>query len=286
MNRLFFVAGFAAGLCLGQAPQFGKASTTPESAKDKLQKAPPQVESALRGRVEAFYQAHVDGKWREADKYVAEDTKELFFAMQKSRYQSCEILNTRYSDGFKKAQVTVTCKGEWQFHNTRQPVVIPMTTTWRVENKEWFWFVDQSSGPKATPWGTMAPGPDKAPGAAPSIGPAGMPANLDEASKKILAQVKVSRTEVTLDPKSESTATIDILNQTPGEVSVRAVAGSDLPGLTLSLTKNRLLSTEQSVLTIKFTPQANQPADLPPLDVFIEAIPFNKVVPVKVKFSN
>jgi hypothetical protein len=282
MNRLLFPV-LAAGLCLAQTPQFGTASSSPLSAKERLEKAPPQVENALRARVQAFYQAHIDGKWREADKYVAEDTKDLFFAMQKTRYESCEILNTRYAEGFKKAQVTVTCKGEWQFHNTRQPVVIPMTTTWKVENKEWFWYVENTTGAKATPWGTMTPGPEKSAGA--PAGPPGMPANLEEAGKKILAQVRVAKTEVTLRARSESSATVDILNQTPGEVAVRAVAGADLPGLTLSLSKNRLQAAEQAVLTIRFTPQENQPAELPPLEVFIEAIPFNKVVPVKIRFE-
>ena len=282
MNRLFLQAGLAAGLCVAQNPPFGAASSTPQSAKEKLEKAPPQVESALRARVQAFYQAHIDGKWREADKYVAEDTKELFFAMQKSRYQSCEILNTRYAEAFKKAQVTVTCKGDWQFHNTKQPVVIPMTTTWRVENKEWFWYVDAGSGAKPSPWGTMTPGPEKT---GQSLGPAGMPANLEQARDKILSQVKVAKTEVTLKSKEESTATVDIFNQTPGEVALRAVLGTELPGLSLSLTKNRLLTAETSVLTIKFTPQENQPSSLPPVDVFVEATPFNKVVPIKVKFD-
>jgi hypothetical protein len=58
---------------------------------DLFQKAPPEVDEALRARVTKFYQAHVDGKYRLADEVVAEDSKDAFFEARKPRYRKFEL---------------------------------------------------------------------------------------------------------------------------------------------------------------------------------------------------
>ena len=50
---------------------------------DLFNQAPPDVDQALRARVNKFYQAHVDGKPRTAMPIVAEDTQDLWFDTDK-----------------------------------------------------------------------------------------------------------------------------------------------------------------------------------------------------------
>ena len=59
---------------------------------DLFQKAPPEMDQALRERVAAFLQAHVDGKFRLADQYVADESKDAFFEAHKRRYRDFEIV--------------------------------------------------------------------------------------------------------------------------------------------------------------------------------------------------
>ena len=50
---------------------------------DIFEKAPPEVDNALRERVSKFFQAHVDGKFRLAEEVIAEDSKDFFYNMEK-----------------------------------------------------------------------------------------------------------------------------------------------------------------------------------------------------------
>src|SRR5690348_10159194 len=68
-------------------------------------KAPAGTNEALKARVSGFYQAFVDGKFRKADEYVAEDSKDSFFSMAKAPYKSFEVLDLFYTEDFKKAKV-------------------------------------------------------------------------------------------------------------------------------------------------------------------------------------
>lgn len=47
-----------------------------QTATNPFDKAPIEVDTALRERIAKFYQAHVDKKPRLAEQYVAEDTKD------------------------------------------------------------------------------------------------------------------------------------------------------------------------------------------------------------------
>src|SRR5712692_1557959 len=88
-------------LAFGQAP-------APEP-----EKAPAEVEQALRSRVNVFYQAFVTGKYRDAFQVVADDAQDAFLAADKGRYTSCETTRIGYSDNFTKAKEGENCKGEF-----------------------------------------------------------------------------------------------------------------------------------------------------------------------------
>src|SRR5713101_6098636 len=87
-----------AGVCFGQNPA------------DLFSKAPPDVEDALRARITEFYQDHVEGKFRQAEQLVADDTKELFYTANKPKYLGFQIVRIEYSDNFTQAKATVACE--------------------------------------------------------------------------------------------------------------------------------------------------------------------------------
>src|SRR5450755_3774875 len=76
--------------------------------------APPaKSDKALRARVQEFYQDFVDSKFRQTDAFVAEDSKDFFFAMEKVAFKSFEgPKSIVYSDNFQKANVVVTVETE------------------------------------------------------------------------------------------------------------------------------------------------------------------------------
>ena len=72
-----------------------------------FEKAPPDVEAALRERITGFFQAHVNAKFRQADQFVAEDTRDYYYEANKPRYLSFEILDITWSGNFTRAKVKV-----------------------------------------------------------------------------------------------------------------------------------------------------------------------------------
>ena len=124
---------------------------------DLFDKAPPGVDEALRARVSQFYQLWVDGKFREVEKFVADDSQEAYYQMAKSRYEGCKILRIRYEEEFTRAVVTVECKGKWNIQGTEVNTGMALAYMWKFEKDEWRWTVKR---PKQvdTPFGSMGAG--------------------------------------------------------------------------------------------------------------------------------
>jgi len=56
------------------------------------EKAPPEVNEALRARIDKFYGAFMKGKFREAYLLVSEDSQDAFMESSKDTYTSCETI--------------------------------------------------------------------------------------------------------------------------------------------------------------------------------------------------
>src|SRR5687767_10820889 len=130
-------------------------------AQTIFEKAPPDVDSALRERIGKFYQAHVDRRLRGADEVVAEDSKDQFFAIAKPAYLNWEIAAINYSDNFTKAKAVVACEIDWASPRLgKMRVKQPIVTLWKVVDGKWYWYMEPSKTWE-TAFGTMTPGPDR-----------------------------------------------------------------------------------------------------------------------------
>src|SRR5687768_10225089 len=102
-------------------------------------KAPPDIDNALRSRVGQFYQAHVDRRLRLADAVVAEDSKDAFFEMEKTAYLNWEIGAINYSDNFTKAKVIVGCEMIWASPRLGKiQIKRPLVSLWKMVDGQWF----------------------------------------------------------------------------------------------------------------------------------------------------
>ena len=130
-----------------------------QCAETGIEQPPPEVDAALRDRITKFYQAHVDGKFRLADQYVAEDSKDTFFAMEKTHYLSYEIVRINYSDDFKKADAVVACRSDIYFQGHKVDMKMPSVSHWKIVDGQWFWYIPPIKEAK-TPFGVMHFGTD------------------------------------------------------------------------------------------------------------------------------
>lgn len=252
----------------------------PAQSGPEAPKAPAEVDKALRSRVEIFFQAHVDGKPRVADQVVAEDSKDFFFEIPKPRYFSFEILKTEYSDEFTKATVTVNCEEEVMMMGLgKMKVKMPRTSTWKLENGQWYWYFDQKAQ-RETPFGKMTNAGIRAEGAPGKL-------QLPEGPKpqELTGHVRADKTTVTLAsaPASDS---VKIKNGMRGWIKlVLGRPPSAVPGLTLTLDQENVRAGEAATLSIHYDPKGEKPpAEFVNVDVRVE--PTGELIPIRIVFPS
>jgi len=274
--RLVFTLAFLCGLAFAQD-------------SDLFEKAPPEVDEALRARVMIFYNAHITGKYREAFQVVADDAQDDFLAASKDSYSSCQISKISYKENFTNATVTTACKGEYRWHGQHMPVTIPTLSTWKFVDGKWWWYHIHEKE-VATPWGISRETPENAPparGEVPSI-----PANPAAAALDILKMVAIDGDAIQLKGYEASKGELHVTNKMPGSVSV-SVDPLPIKGMHATVTPSELPSGGTATVVISYDP--NDPsiacgactakAILPTLTANVRIQPTAQLFPVKVTFA-
>jgi len=214
---------------------------------------PTEVDQALRARVTQFYSANVSGKWRDAFQVVADDMQNEYLATSKDTYDHCETVKITYAENFTKATVRENCHGEYRWHNSHIPATIPLTSTWKVVDGQWFWYWLKPTE-VMTPWGlsTISPDDPKAPGKST------VNTNIETVlkdpgsmAKAILSQIKVDKKEIHLLGYATSKDELRISNTMPGTISVR-INCAPLPGFHIRQANPDIGSKETSAIVFEY----------------------------------
>ncbi len=251
----------------------GAAALIAQETPNLFNSAPPDVEKALRERVAGFYQSYVDGKFRQAEQFVAEDTKDLFYNQEKAKIGGFEIVKINWDDSFKKASVVTTVQTTIQMRGQNIPAAAPMATRWKLENGKWCYYVDLVLG-KETPVGRMTPGPGNRPGM-----------KIDEMLKNpnlILNQVKANKDKFLLRSWEKSADTIVITNGMQGSITIGFQTES-IPGLTYKLEKKELGPGETARIEMIYDPKDESAK--PTLNARLQIEPFGRTLIVPVVFD-
>jgi len=253
MLRLIGILGCCV-CCLAQEPA------------DLFNKPPADVDRALRARISEFYQDHVEGKFRQADALVAEDTKDFYFASNKPKYLSFEIRRIDYSEGLTRAKAIILCEQYVMMPGfTDKPLKVPTPSTWKLVDGQWYWYVDQTAV-RQSPFGLMKPGPGA---------PSGLPALPNGKDLAFIFQVKADKSVVTLKPGVEEQVTIT--NSLQGQVSLELTG--KLPGVDVKLDRMNLAAGEKAIVTLRAGSDANPGV----LSLRVEQT--NQVIPIQVKIE-
>ena len=233
---------------------------------DLFNRAPAEVDQALRARITEFFHYHVTGEHRKAEELVAEDTKDYFYDGNKPRYISFEIGKIDYSDGYTKAKALVTVKMPVMLPGFNGKVMdIPSPSYWKLIDGKWYWYLDTSMR-NASPFGEMKPGPPSADGAPsrPVIA-----ATMHE----LFSQVKVDKAAV--EAKVGSPDQIVITNGMVGPISLTVQGKID--GIEAAFDHAEVKPGEKATLTVKATDGAKTGV----LTVHVEQT--GQTIPIQVK---
>lgn len=232
------------------------------------QAEPSAAEKALRERVTQFYQLQVEKKFRQAEEFIAADTKDLFYNSGKPDIPGFTIVKIVMLDNDTRAEVTVKAKvGVFILGQGMVPTELPTTGTWKMEDGNWVWYVDQSTGVK-TPFGTMKP-----PSAAANAEPTDIASRLKSVTvNTIRNQVSVDTTAITLDGDQRS-AHATITNGMPGAVELMLLVSPD-KAVSIRLDKTHLNQGETAQLEFTRTGEGRSEGKagvlVNPLDVRLE----------------
>jgi hypothetical protein len=263
-----FLIGFLCAVAAAQQPA------------ELFSKAPPPVDAALRARISKFYQLHVESKFRQAEALVAEDTKDFFYTANKPRYLSFEISRIDYSDEFRMAKATVIVETIVPVIGfADRPLKVPIPSYWKIENDDWFWYVDQEALNK-TPWGTRKAPPPGAASTAPSSGPAQAMPDPRQLLQNIAKQVKADKNALRLTPGGSGE--IAIQNHLPGEITL-AIEGAVPEGLKAAIDRPALKAGEKAVVAISAKPDMAAPDA--PLSVGVRVHPTNQLLSIQVTIA-
>ena len=84
------------------------ATSALHAQNNPFNRATPDVEAALRARITGFFEAQQQGKWRQAQEFVSEESIDAYLERDKNRYASFEIQNLRWvGEAYKEAVVTM-----------------------------------------------------------------------------------------------------------------------------------------------------------------------------------
>jgi hypothetical protein len=208
--------------------------------------APPEVDQALRARIDEFYKLQIAHQFRKAERLIAEESKELYYEGKKPDIRSYSIDQIQYSDDLKSAVVRIRGKIQIMFPGAPPMVIESVSpTNWKLEEGQWCWYFDNNSV-MDTPIG-------KASGAAPGSPPPDPAAMFQSVSAAaVKGVVQSDRLEIRFDPAHPKDEVITLNNILPGPVMLSTPKSS---AFDISIAKPTLGPTESTRVTI--TPRAD-----------------------------
>ena len=224
-----------------------------QDAANTTETVSPEVDQALRARVAQFYSANITGKWRDAFQVVADDMQDAYLAAGKDTYDKCETIKITYIDNFTKASVRENCHGEYRWHNSHIPATIPLTSTWKLVDGQWWWYWTKPTEvmtpfglSKVTPEAPRAPGSSTVDAKIETVlrDPAAM-------AKNILGLIKVDKKEIRLSGYETSRDELHISNTMPGTISVR-INCPPLPGFHVKQSSTDIGPKETSTIVFEY----------------------------------
>ena len=246
-----------------------------------FEKAPPHIEQALRERVSFFYQSHVDGKFRMADQAVHEDSKDIFFGADKTKFGGFKIVGITYDDDYKKAKVVVDADDYFVFLGVgKMKINRAISSTWKFDNGQWWWYVEPVGECKESPFGCMK---QTSGGEAPVDLSQKLGTDTKQLVQRLYNSVKVSKSQIDLQSITASSDEITLTNQFEAAVTLKLDAPEDVLGLSVKLDATKIEPGQSAKLTVTHKPQNK--SWKPDIAARISVDPTGQVIPIRIVFA-
>ena len=227
--------------------------------------APPAaVDQALRERATAYLQYQVEGNFRKAYDLVAEDSKDYYFGIEKTRILSFKIDEISYAEDFTKATVRATAvrKVNTMGHEFEIPSVT--ADLWRLEDGKWSWYHDPKTDTSLPFFGGLlggGGGGGSAPAGAavdPSLLPPKdtSPEALAAAASKLIQPTNFSKSSVTFTQGQTGVQEVVFHNGNRGQIKVYARVEGNPDGITVEPAETFVNALADLTVKVHYNPDA------------------------------
>jgi hypothetical protein len=244
------------------------AALAQQDTSELFNRAPKDIDDALRARIAEFYTLHKTREFRKAEALVAEDTKDFFYNHDKPEVLDFEISRIDYSDGYTRAKATLLVSQRVMFPGFAGKVMkIPTPSYWKLEDGKWCWYVDQAKL-NETPFGTMKAGPAvKGDNSVAGI-LSGMPADTNQ----LMNMVQADKSALTLAPGESGQVTIANAMRGPMALTIQG----KLDGIEATLDSPNAPAVGKAILTVKAGPGAKSGT------INVVAAQIGKTMPIRI----
>lgn len=247
-------------------------------AQEPKPAAPPaDVDQALRERASAFLQYQVDGSFRKSFDLVAEDSKDFYFSIAKTKIQSFRIEEVVYSDNFSKATVRATTSRKSMVAGYEIEVPSLAADTWMREGDKWVWYHDPRQD-AAVPFfgGSVGGGGALPPG---SVDPKFLPKDtgpeaVAKAAANLIQPTSFSKSEARFVAGKAGSEEVVFHNGNRGQIKVSAIVRGNPPGVTVEPSETFVNALADMTFKVSYTPGGKTPDENM---VLFEVQPFRSV---------
>ena len=247
-------------------------------AQEPKPAAPPaEVDQALRERASAFLQYQVDGNFRKAFDLVAEDSKDFYFSIAKTKILSFKIDEIVYSGNFSQATVRATTSRKTMMAGHEIEVPGLAADIWKQEGGKWVWFNDpKQAGAIAFFPGLPAGGDPAAPDAAvPKFIPKDTsPGAVAKAAANLIQPTSFNKSEARFVAGKAGTEEVVFHNGNRGQIKISAIVRRNPPGVTVEPSETFVDALADVTFRVSYTPGGKTPEENM---VLFEVQPFRSV---------
>ena len=249
-----------------------------ESEETTFRSAPPEVMEAVKSRVVQFYTYFKEGKFRQAEALVTEESKDLFYNAPKKPLLGFEIATIQFNDDFDEAKVLVNVDTMSPLMGST-PFKLPVGGKWVWVNDDWFLHMEQRA--QESPFGKMEGGPGT-PGQGLTAGAFSGKGIRPDAFQNMYA---VNRREVRFPRASDKPVERSVILHNPGPAKLAIEKqGPDVPGLIIDAGEGQMEPGEQREIRFTYDPTVAQLSR--DRDVFFGVLPLMRRFSIKVLFED
>ena len=222
-------------------------------AQDPFPAGTPEDEEAVRARVDGFYGLFQEGRFREAEAFVAEESRDAFYVAPKTKIFSYEIQSVSFNSDVDEASVVVTVETVTPTPLSAVPMKQPLPSTWKRVDGDWYLKLREVKEGETfqTPAGPM--NFDRTTGKRGAPPPNFRSPNL--ASMQTMYEVNRRSLEFSSDSTEPVTHTISVKNKFAAELTIERMT-RDFPGMTIQIDSETIPKDGETAISFTYDPKA------------------------------